>query len=259
MVKGIIILSIIAIICDIYYEVKYPFISYVDIKSSKALPEGGIKILHISDYHDFKLSNNLYNKIKGAIRESKPDVIAITGDLVDESTRNLDNVFEFVEEIVELNPNVYFVRGNHEWVNDRLKQLLAGLLKRKVTVLNDANKAIEIRGVKVNICGIDDVYTRHGDINKALKGIEKDLYTIMLSHSPDIVRMQKDILADLILSGHTHGGQVRLPFIGAVIAPGQGLFPKYSKGLYTINENTTLYIDSGLGTSKLPLDRKSVV
>ncbi len=73
----------------------------------------------------------------------------------------------------------------------------------------------------------------------------------MLSHSPNRPMAYTTGLEDLILSGHTHGGQVRLPIIGSIVVPGQGFFPKYDKGIYEL-ENTTLYIDSGLGNSLLP-------
>lgn len=100
---------------------------------------------------------------------------------------------------------------------------------------------------------MDDPHTRREKLNEAFKGVNTERYTILLAHSPKIIKRYPKIQADLILCGHTHGGQIRLPFLGAIVSSGDGFFPKYSKGLYALKAGQLLYIDSGLGTRMIPL------
>lgn len=125
--------------------------------------------------------------------------------------------------------------------------------QRGVQILNNNSTDILIKGVSMNLVGIDDVSTNHEDMNKAFTNVNNQEYTVLLSHSLSVTDKYRDIDADLILSGHTHGGQVRLPFMGPIIAPDEGLFPKKTKGVYQFKENQYLYIDSGLGTSLVPV------
>lgn len=236
----------------IYFDLNFTKVQYVDIKSDKLQGEDKLKILQISDFHDSK-SIRIKNRILTSIKELEPNIIVLTGDFIDSPTRNLDNVNRFIEEIVNINPNVYFVSGNHEWRSGYNIRFIQGLISRGVTILNNSNRIIKVNSTLFNLCGIDDYYTRSYRLDSAFNGIDGRNFTILLSHAPDIIFKYKDIPADLILSGHTHGGQVRLPFIGALVAPGQGFFPKYNKGLYRLNDRTVLYIDSGVGTSTLPI------
>lgn len=237
---------------DIYFETNFPKIRFVSIKSNK-LPVGkNIKILQISDVHNKKFPRENRSLLK-KIEKIKPDMIVITGDLIDGKTKNFENVYSFVEQLVKINANTYFVSGNHEWRNENMKSFMNGIKERNLIILNNANTIFLKEKNSINICGIDDPYSNHEDAYKAFEKIDQGNFTVLLSHSPDIIMKEKKLPADLILCGHTHGGQVRLPFIGAIVAPGQGLFPKYDKGLFKVWEDTILYIDSGLGTSVWPL------
>ncbi len=144
--------------------------------------------------------------------------------------------------------------GNHEWGNPYMEKFLSGLKERNVTILNNKNTQLTKKGVSLILLGVDDVSSSHEDLKKSLNNINQDLYTILLSHSPGIIEeYDKKVPTDLILSGHTHGGQVRFPFIGALVAPDQGLFPEYDKGIFKTGPEQYLYIDSGLGTSVVPI------
>jgi len=132
-------------------------------------------------------------------------------------------------------------------------EFLNGLRERKVTILNNKNIQIMENNMTLNLVGVDDVSTIHENSPKAFNNVYQEQYTILLSHSPGIMEKYNDIRADLILSGHTHGGQVRIPYIGALVAPNQGFFPKLDKGTYQVGPNQYLYIDSGLGTSIAPI------
>lgn len=251
MLKSVIfILVILVVIGVIYFEVNCPKISKTSFKTSKLPLDTSLKILQISDAHvgNFTKKVDLLKDIKTL----EPDIIVITGDLIDRRTSDFNNAYKFVEELVSVNPQVYFVSGNHERDNDRTEDFLQGLKKRNVVILNNRNTTIDIKGTLINICGVDDFHTGYSNLGLASKGINEKLYTILLSHSPGIVK-ERYLPADLVLSGHTHGGQVRFPIIGGIVAPGQGLFPKLQKGIYNLDHGKYLYIDSGLGTSSLPL------
>lgn len=211
-----------------------------------------ISIMQISDVHN-KVFGNQNEKLIEAVKRNNADIIVLTGDLVDRKTSNYSNVFSLVEKLKEINRHIYFVTGNHEWENKYTEEILDGLSKRGVTILNNKNTQITIGTTTINLVGIDNQPTNHENINLAFDGVSHEFYTVLLFHSPTVVEEYQDIQANLILSGHTHGGQVRVPLIGALIAPDQGFFPELDKGIFEISSKRYLYIDSGLGTSVLPI------
>lgn len=250
MASTFLILLILLAILEIYFEVNYTKITEIRFKTNK-LPQGtSFKILQISDVH----GRNPQNK-SDFLRQAKlaqPNVIVITGDLIDRYTTDFITVYSFVEELINITQWIYYVSGNHEWDNKRSEAFLQGLKKLNVVILNNKNTYVNFRKTSINICGVDDYHTGHADLELATQGINDKLYTILLSHSPGIIE-EKYLTADLVISGHTHGGQVRFPLIGGIVAPGQGLFPKFQKGIYNLGSGKSLYIDSGLGTSSLPI------
>lgn len=246
----IVISIVLLIIVYIFVQVNVTKTKYVKVTTKKYLPVNGIKILQISDFHDKKVFKNYPIK---QLKKLSPDIVVLTGDLMDEKTKDISNVLDFIGKLVKIHPNIYFVNGNHDWRTGKVNELVSKLKDLGIKVLNNRNEILTIRGIKINLCGVDDYYTHRSNFKSSLKGIDNSKYTVLLSHSPDIVLTQRNLSIDLILSGHTHGGQIRLPFIGAIVSPGQGFFPKYNKGLYEIYNSTMLYIDSGIGTSKLPI------
>lgn len=225
---------------------------HVSFKSNKLPPGANFTILQISDLHNHVFGFNNEQLIH-TVESAQADIIVLTGDIIDEETNTLGHAFSLIERITAHHPHVFFVSGNHEWKNGRLYEFFNGLRKRNVTILDNRNRQITKSGMKFNIVGVDDPSLKHDDLDQAFQHVMEEPYTILLSHSPDITEVDPTIPADLILSGHTHGGQVRFPFIGALTVPGQGVFPKLTKGSYTIGSNRYLYIDSGLGTSRLPI------
>lgn len=241
-----------AVIANIYIDTNSFKINRVEFHSQK-IPKGStVTILQISDVHNKVFHNNNEDLIR-TIKKLKANIIVITGDLIDRRTKELNHVYQLIENLTSICSNVFFVTGNHEWQNPLKQELLAGLEKRNVTILDNKNNKITIGDVSLNIVGVADYSTKHGDIKLALYSIDKDQYTLLLSHSPGVVDALNGNQVDLILSGHTHGGQVRLPLFGAIVVPDQGFFPKFDKGAYQLENNGYLYIDSGLGTSRLPI------
>ncbi|GIO25461.1 metallophosphoesterase [Ornithinibacillus bavariensis] len=235
-----------------YFDTNVFKINKVQFQTNKIAAGSKITVLQISDVHN-KISRSQHEKLIEAVIRVNPDVIVLTGDLVDRTTADLTNVFLFIEQLVEVNQNTFFVTGNHERDNSNVDELLAGLADCGVTVLSNSNTEIMIRDSTINLVGIDNESTNHENMNLAFSGIKHEKYTILLSHSPGVVMNYQDIPADLILSGHTHGGQIRLPLVGAIVAPNQGYFPKYDKGTFEIGSEQYIYIDSGLGTSVAPV------
>jgi len=259
-------ISLIVLVCVglltpyIYFENNFPYIARVNLTSGKIPPGSALTILQITDFHNWR-PDDRHEKLLDQIRALRPDVIVITGDLVDRKTADFTNAWYFAKELVKINPHTYFVYGNHEWANKRLKIFAIGLKDCGVIILNNEHAVYSLGQLTVNICGVNDPVTWRANPDKATAGINPDLFTVLLAHAPSVIKRPAVGRADLVLCGHTHGGQIRLPLIGAVWASNQGLFPAYDKGVYQIAPHTTLYVDSGLGTGVLPirfLDRSQI-
>lgn len=249
---GIVAAAAILIAVDMVFEINFPAVRGINIGTEKLDKGKSVTLLQISDFHGSS-SENMVQRLVKAAENVGPDVVVVTGDLVDRSTVDFGNVYALVRKLHSICPNIFFVSGNHEWSNDHRKELFEKLSDLGVVILNNKGTAFNSRGVDINLCGVDDAYRHRDNIAKAMKGVNSRKFTILLSHSPRIRDRLGQYSPDMILCGHTHGGQVRLPVIGAVIAPGEGLLPAYDKGMFKLNNGSKLYIDSGVGTSKLPL------
>lgn len=233
----------------------------IEVKSEK-IPSSfnGYKIAHISDYHN----KDWDEKILIPLRNSKPNIIAITGDLIDSRKTNTDVSIDFVKKALEIAP-VYYVTGNHEGRYSGYNSFKADLEALGVEVLENESKEhfSTLSSESIQIIGVNDPnFTRKtSELNTNYKILEsfidpiKDLekFTILLSHRPEQYKLYQDKQIELTLSGHAHGGQFRIPFIGAIYAPGQGFFPKYTSGLYELEKGAQLIVSRGLGNSMIPI------
>ena len=230
------------------------------IVSSNNLPTefNDYKIAHISDLHNSEFGEN-NSKIIDILKNQNPDIIAVTGDLVDSNHINVDIAVSFMKQAVEIAP-CFYVTGNHEAWIEQYDKLESKLIECGVNVLHDTYFDLEKNGAKIKLVGIDDPsftkgYELTGEsiVEKKLKEFElEDSYTILLSHRPEYFKTYVNSNIDLVLTGHAHGGQFRLPFIGGLVAPNQGLFPKYDSGLFTEN-NTNMVVSRGIGNSIIPV------
>ncbi len=220
----------------------------IQIQSSKV--ENEIRIVQVTDFHSNHRIN--INRLKEQIKEFNPHMIALTGDLVDHNTEDLTVSLSLVDSLKTTGVPIYFVEGNHEIANRHRKDLLEELSSRGVIILNNDRAEVDIEGKTVHVYGAE-FYVEEHDYEVMLSELERDRLNILLSHSPVRASWYADGKADLILSGHTHGGQVRLPLVGGVVSPGQGFFPHYDKGLMELPGGTMLHIDSGIGNSVLPI------
>ena len=218
--------------------------------SSSRIPKGfdGFKIVHISDLHNTSFGKENC-RLLGEIQALSPDIIVITGDIVHASPK--DNALAFARQAVEIAPT-YYVPGNHEHRMD-YETLFDGLRDVGVTLLLNESTVIEENGARIRLAGIEDpIFYPYGTVEeKLLPLIQEDTYTLLLSHRPELFPTYVSCGADLVFTGHAHGGQFRFPFVGGLYAPSQGLFPKYDAGLFT-NGSTNMIVSRGLGNSSFP-------
>ncbi|MBL0387558.1 metallophosphoesterase [Tumebacillus sp. ITR2] len=243
---------VVALLVDVVFETRFPKIVEVTIATPKLQRGQELRILQVTDIHNLPLTEDFFEKMAG----TRPDLIAMTGDLIDGAHRSFDLGFAQMERLKAMNPHVFFVTGNNDWESKRFEALMAGLRERGVIVLDNASTTLETPIGEIQIAGVDDACTWHQSVPQAMEGIVPDeRFFLFLSHDPMVIRRGGEgvFTADLILSGHTHGGQVRFPLLGALYAPTQGLFPKYDRGLFPLESGTQLYICSGLGTSRIPV------
>lgn len=229
--------------------------------SSDILPEAfdGYRIAHISDLHNAEMGKD-NEKLLDMLRETEPDIIAITGDIIDSRNTNIDIALQFTKASMEIAP-CYYVIGNHEARVSDFDELKEGMIELGVAVLEDVRINLEQSGETISLLGVNDPSFQtdylFGDSETVMQSKlheitnEEDTYTILLSHRPELFEVYTESKVDLVLSGHAHGGQFRLPFVGGLVAPNQGLFPKYDAGLYT-EENTNMIVSRGIGNSILP-------
>lgn len=226
------------------------------------LPAGfdGFTIVQVTDLHNKSFGKNqeiLLDKVEALM----PDIIVISGDLIDRRRYDLEKSMTFVEGAVALAP-VYFVSGNHEAWSGRYGEIREALLEAGVTVLDDSDVLLERNGETLHLLGLRDPafgvsgYREKRDESKITGQMdtwqELEGFTILLAHRPEYFPLYAEKPIDIVFSGHAHGGQIRLPFLGALFAPNQGFLPEYSSGDYQLNE-TTMYLSRGLGNSIFPL------
>lgn len=208
-------------------------------------------ILHISDLHNKSYGTNneiLVNKID----EIKPDYIFLTGDMVSSRDTDFSIFYQFASKIGK-KYKCYYILGNHELdlKNEERKNIYETLENYQITVLDNESIVLDKNGEQINLYGMwyNPKYYIREDFTKE-KMIEimeesEEGFNILLTHNPDDFEVYADWGADLIFSGHVHGGMIRLPFVGGVISPNRTLFPKYDAGIYE-HQDSELVVSRGL-------------
>lgn len=233
----------------------------IDYSNSKIPDEfNGYTIVQISDLHNKEFGKN-QERLLQKVRMISPDIIVVTGDLIDRRKYNLDTAIIFITGAMKIAP-VYYVSGNHEAWSGDYKNISHRLLSCGVQILDD-NKVKLIKGkAKIEMLGLSDPDFLTSDymdgtnsfkLKEQLMRLSDDSgFQILLSHRPELIDLYANENIDLIFSGHAHGGQISIPFIGGLVSPDQGLFPKYTSGAYTQNQST-LFVSRGLGNSVIPV------
>lgn len=227
-----------------------------------------IRIVQISDLHskEFGKNNIILYKI---IIKQKPDIIVATGDLIDSNMKRIDEIIEFCNRLNKKAP-VYYILGNNEIRCSRLNEIIEKLKEKNINVLENEIETIKIKDNIINILGLAEKRVDKGEmfyskinsryevdnVDRLFRKLEKAIgIKIVLSHYPENYEYVSEYSYskynfDIMFSGHAHGGQFILPGIGGIFAPGQGLFPKYYKGIY--GEKSKLVVSRGLGNSGFP-------
>lgn len=252
------VLVILAIACDmrlktIIYKIETPRITTP------------IRIALITDLH-----SDWYGKEQGvlidALKKQQPDIVLLGGDIFDDKGSN-QNAELTLQQLSEQYP-CYYVTGNHEYWSGEIDNILEIVESYGISVLSGDCKTIEIKGQTINICGVDDpdvvAYTKNGiGMLEQLKAAEECKeavnpkgYTILLSHRPEWVETYMQYDFDLVLCGHAHGGQWRIPgILNGLFAPNQGLFPHYAGGIYYYKEGKQMIVSRGLARESTPVPR----
>lgn len=231
------------------------------IITSTKVPESFtcFEIAQVSDLHNAELGEE-NSKLLELLSEVEPHIIVLTGDLIDSRHTDIEIALDFAGKAAQIAP-VYYVSGNHEARVPVYEELNMGLTEAGVTVLENQKVQITRNGESITLMGIQDPSFRtdylFGDAESISRQAISELqnesedFTVLLSHRPELFELYVDTGVDLVFSGHAHGGQFRLPFIGGLVAPNQGFFPKYDAGLFK-KENTTMIVSRGLGNSIIP-------
>lgn len=258
---SVLICAIIAISLWIAWGNTALMITEVPIVSEK-IPENfsGYRIAQISDLHNAQFGKDNANLLE-KLRSCNPDIVVLTGDLVDSYQTDIAVSIAFAQKAAEIAP-VYYVTGNHESRISQYNALLEGLSDSGVTILQNASVTLEKAGEQITLLGVQDPSFQtdylFGDAQSVIDSVLSQMmadtqgYTILLSHRPELFDIYAENGVDLVLTGHAHGGQFRLPFVGGLIAPGQGFFPEYDAGVFTSN-HTSMVVSRGIGNSILPL------
>jgi predicted MPP superfamily phosphohydrolase len=187
------------------------------------------------------------------IRDQKPDAILLAGDMIDNASSN-ESTMEFMRGAADIAP-CFYVSGSHDLWSDQYDECVRAMKDWGIAVLNGDTAALDVHGRRINLCGIgdptyggymDDRARYLADLEAAFSSLDRETFNVLIAHRPDYIEAYQEYPFDLVVSGHTHGGQVRVPFlVNGLFAPDQGWFPKYAGGQYVLGDQT-LIISRGL-------------
>ena len=248
----LILIGIVTILYAMFIEPDLLRVIHYDFPHSKI--EGQpIKVVQFSDTHigDFFTIEEL-QKVVDKINEQEADLVLFTGDLMDDAS-----VYQgSIEEIGTVLSNIqskfgnYAVFGNRDYGGGAERFYEELMESAGFHVLLNNHETITVNGTTLSLFGADDALIGYYDAKQTMKGIEEGNFNLLLVHEPDLVDDFIDYPVDLVVAGHSHGGQVYIPFVGPLLTT--TLAEKYVRGLYDINENLSLYVNTGIGNTRVP-------
>lgn len=208
----------------------------------------GLRVAELSDLHGRSFGKNNV-RLLCTLQKARPDMICICGDLFDEKT-DLTMLEPLLTGLTDIAP-VYYVTGNHEWQVKNLRKILQKMRAWGVTVLENEGRVLSRGGAEMVVAGVHDPCGPYdmktpAALVRELRSAQGNDFILMLSHRNDELAMWSQLGVQLVLSGHCHGGVVRLPFVGGVFGTRRELFPEYDAGVYR-QDGTTLFVSRGLG------------
>jgi len=221
---------------------------------SSGLPPAfdGFRVLLVSDLHG-RVFGEGNEALLDAAAAAQPDLIALCGDLLDDKAQ-IERTADLAEALCAIAP-CYYVTGNHEWAAGCVNELSTALTKAGVTVLDDSYVPLQEGEDTIILAGFCDPngFTSREEQKNLLQTIRvqyADAYILLLNHRNELPETFAELGVQTVLSGHGHGGVIRLPFIGGLLDTDRTLFPQYTSGLYTAGE-TNLVVSRGLGGTRI--------
>ena len=248
----LILIGIVTILYAMFIEPDLLRVIHYDFPHSKI--EGQpIKVVQFSDTHigDFFTIEEL-QKVVDKINEQEADLVLFTGDLMDDAS-----VYQgSIEEIGAILSNIqskfgnYAVFGNRDYGGGAERFYEELMESAGFHVLLNNQETINVNGTTISLFGADDARIGYYDATQTMQGIKEENFNLLLVHEPDLVDDFIDYPVDLVVAGHSHGGQVYIPFVGPLLTT--TLAEKYVRGLYEINEDLSLYVNTGIGNTRVP-------
>lgn len=226
-----------------------------------------VRLAVVTDFH----SSDNADDVVAMVASCAPDAVLMVGDMFDDDTQNrpTERTLSLMRQLSALYP-CYYVSGNHEAWTGEMDALYQQTEEAGVKVLRMSSGVLTVRGQRIALCGIPDPYEMvfsgapdtEEQLRQALEDVDSADFTVLLAHRPELLAKYAQFPLDLVVSGHAHGGQVRIPgVLNGLYAPNQGWFPKLAGGAYT-QDGTTLIVSRGLAVrTRLPriLNRPEVV
>lgn len=271
--KYVVPISILFVAFFLYIQSNWLQVSNYTVQSTK-IPGSftGFKILQLTDLHS-KVFGKKNHKLIRKINSIQPDIIVATGDMLNSKNDNGMVFVELVKKLIQDYP-IYYIVGNHEQINrlqerraqsDEYDKYINQLKKLGVVILDNEKAVITKEEDQINIYGLEiplmyyseigtpiDVKFSYKYLERHLGPVEKEMFNLLLSHTPLYFPDYVDWGADLVFSGHMHGGIIRLPFVGGVLSPERDYFPEYDAGIYRV-EDATMVLGRGLGNFTINL------
>jgi len=217
-----------------------------------------VRLAVVTDFH----SSDNAEEVAAMVACCAPDAVLLVGDLFDDDTANrpTERTLSLMRQLSAQYP-CYYVSGNHEAWTGEMDALYQQTEEAGVTVLRMSSGVLTVRGQRIALCGIPDPYEMvfsgapdtEEQLRQALEDVDSADFTVLLAHRPELLAKYAQFPLDLVVSGHAHGGQVRIPgVLNGLYAPNQGWFPKLAGGAYT-QDGTTLIVSRGLAVrTRLP-------
>lgn len=217
-----------------------------------------VRLAVVTDFH----SSDNPDDVVAMVASCAPDAVLLVGDLFDDDTANrpTERTLSLMRQLSAQYP-CYYVSGNHEAWTGEMDALYQQTEKTGVTVLRMSSGILTVRGQRIALCGIPDPYEMvfsgapdtEEQLRQAMENVDSADFTVLLAHRPELLAKYAQFPVDLVVSGHAHGGQVRIPgVLNGLYAPNQGWFPKLAGGAYT-QDGTTLIVSRGLAVrTRLP-------